>query len=988
MIGNSHGMAGGKTRLQGFLLLLFLFPLSLWAQSGVDSGAAIDGTIERLRFAQENFPAAASDLGRIIDRLERSRVGTDGTSLVVDTCHLQPAPAGLTAWIEARQAVLQIGLLLDQATLNNPRIPLAPALESLLLEVRGELLSHYRFLADVTLQEGRAFSDNPAAASQIEIAERQFVQALSEIDSGELVKAMQSLRQTWEHALLAVPQQASGDQRPILSIEQPLDGAVLFDSSIDVAGMVQLLVPGTVGADDVRVSVNGQPAEVVHRSFLARGVALQEGLNALVAVAESSAGAVGSSCIAVVLDTTRRARIEAVSGTGQSGEIRTLLPDPLGVRVRDALGDPVPDAQVVFRVVQGDGSLDGGRRSAVVETDVAGQAAVGFTLGSRAGVAVNRVRATAVGIEGQVLFAPAATTAPPESINPVSGDNQRGAVGEALALPLVVVVTDAGQNPVEEVAVTFEVVEGGGSIQGAPQALVPTNPDGRSAAVLTLGTEEGLDNQQVRATFPGLGNEPVVFKASAFVTGDPADTRISGVVQDNQGDPVPGVTLFVEGSETGTTADVEGQFTLADVPVGDVVLHADASTAARPGTWANLSFDLHTLPGVDNRLEKPIYILPLDLPSGKIVGDSEDVTIEVPEVPGFSLTVLAGSATFPDGSMTGLVSVTPVHADKIPMAPGSGMQPRFIVTVQPAGAHFDPPAPVTFPNVDGLPPGTVTEMFSFDHDLAEFVSIGTGTVSEDGTVVRSDPGFGIVKAGWHCAAPQSGSGASAALTVSLSPDPIEIQLAGEASVTANGSPPRDAEYLNWTVEAGELDNTVSFTGQPNCMDQPSCPNELKSENVRITEERAFKVCGTATAKVTFRCKTTNRTVTGSATIEQGCGGQSAADCKKSCGSQRAQGMCGTPCDLTGASHPPFDRAIGACWRVNVGGNWFCYWDHREIGGPGFINLCCPNRCFGSSNTVWGQGPGDYLCTVIQSCTDPEFGGRDADGDPGVACTKV
>ncbi len=40
-------------------------------------------------------------------------------------------------------------------------------------------------------------------------------------------------------------------------------------------------------------------------------------------------------------------------------------------------------------------------------------------------------------------------------------------------------------------------------------------------------------------------------------------------------------------------------------------------------------------------------------------------------------------------------------------------------------------------------------MFSFDHDLGQFVSIGTASVSEDGLVIRSDPGVGILKGGWH-----------------------------------------------------------------------------------------------------------------------------------------------------------------------------------------------------------------------------------------------
>ena len=96
------------------------------------------------------------------------------------------------------------------------------------------------------------------------------------------------------------------------------------------------------------------------------------------------------------------------------------------------------------------------------------------------------------------------------------------------------------------------------------------------------------------------------------------------------------------------------------------------------------------------------------------------------------------------------MTVTPVNGDKVPMSPGFGQQPRFVVTIQPVGTIFNPPAQLTLPNVDGLAPRQVTEMYSYDHDLAAFVAIGTGTVSEDGSVIASDPGVGVIKAGWHC----------------------------------------------------------------------------------------------------------------------------------------------------------------------------------------------------------------------------------------------
>ena len=68
----------------------------------------------------------------------------------------------------------------------------------------------------------------------------------------------------------------------------------------------------------------------------------------------------------------------------------------------------------------------------------------------------------------------------------------------------------------------------------------------------------------------------------------------------------------------------------------------------------------------------------------------------------------------------------------------------------PGGVIFDPPAEVTYPNVAGLPPGDVADLFAFHHDIGQFVNIGPGTVSDDGSVIVSDPGFGIVQSGWHC----------------------------------------------------------------------------------------------------------------------------------------------------------------------------------------------------------------------------------------------
>lgn len=178
-----------------------------------------------------------------------------------------------------------------------------------------------------------------------------------------------------------------------------------------------------------------------------------------------------------------------------------------------------------------------------------------------------------------------------------------------------------------------------------------------------------------------------------------------------------------------------------------------APFTTRPGAWPDLEFVVTAIQGRENELGMPIFLLPLDLGNGVLVTETQGGTVRLPDIPGFALEIEPGSVVFPGGSRTGVVSVTTVHSDKVPMVPNFGQQPTIIVTIQPPGARFDPPARLTLPNVDGLDPGEVTELYSFEHDLGHFVSIGPATVSDDGLVIVSNPGVGIVEAGWHCGGP-------------------------------------------------------------------------------------------------------------------------------------------------------------------------------------------------------------------------------------------
>jgi len=564
---------------------------------------------------------------------------------------------------------------------------------------------------------------------------------------------------------------------PRVTIVSPTEGFATTESSIAVSGIVNDIVVGTVNPQQVTVTVNGRQTQVSNRSFLAAGVPLNTGENTITAVARDRAGNSFTTSIKIRRDPpppATAAVLRIVSGDGQTGQIGAPAARPLVVSLLQG-STPLAGKKVIFKVLQNNALVgQPAAASFVATTNAQGQASVPLTLGERSGAGGNLIEAYAVGYEGTARFAATGVSSSAALIVVDSGSAQLGAVNQRLPKPFIAVVTDKGYNRLAGIPVTFTVKAGGGNFGGTGSVTVTTDSDGRAAAALTLGFQEGRENNLVEANYPLNQGYPAVFTASGRLVGDPAKTRISGVVLDNSNQPLPGVTvravltnaLTMNSSSVGAAATVatnaQGQFAIEPAPVGFVKLLIDGSTAAKPGKYPSLDYDLVTVAGQTNTVGQPIYLLPIKEDNKLCVSPTAGGgTLTIPEAPGFSLTFGPGQVTFPGGSKEGCVSVTVVHSDKVPMVPGFGQQPRFIVTIQPAGAVFNPPAPITIPNVDGLKPNAMTEMYSFDHDIGSFVAIGTGQVSEDGLVIRSSAGVGVLKAGWHCGGNANPTGTAA-----------------------------------------------------------------------------------------------------------------------------------------------------------------------------------------------------------------------------------
>lgn len=607
---------------------------------------------------------------------------------------------------------------------------------------------------------------------------------------------------------------------PTVTVDSPPDGYITAESGITITGLINDLVIGTVNGGEATVQVNGVAALVSNRSYLAADIPLILGDNTIDVTGTDSAGNSAYASVSVFRAdlAAGMSLVTEDSGNGQTGPIGGLLSQPLVVKLTDGSGVPVAGQDVIFEVTRNNGTLSNSpseERRLLVTTDSNGFGQVNWTLGTRSGAGNNVVEATALGFTGKAIFSATAIADVPDKINVDAGNNQTGVSEQALPSPLVAVVTDAGHNRLEGVPVTFTVTLGDGGFDGASSVTVDSDSDGRAVASWTLGPEDGFNNNKVEANFTGNTGLSAVFNASGLVPADPLNTIISGVVLDHTDTPLEGVTVHVEDTTIDVVTDDEGQFFIQSAPVGHVLLEVIGSTIPDSQSWPTLEFELVTVAGRDNTVGIPIYLLPLN-PEGLDVDETTGGLLTLDNFPGFSLDIAPNSVTFKEGGKSGRISVTVVHNDKIPMTPNFGQQPGFVVTIQPAGALFDPPAPVTYPNVDGLLPGEVTELYSFDHDLGLFVSIGTGTVSEDGTEIQSDPGVGIIKAGWSAAGPPDDTGSAQNVGVTISgPTTVKVRQELTTTITANGSP--SPGTWSWFIAGGNT-SAVSIVSH---FDSPS-----------------------------------------------------------------------------------------------------------------------------------------------------------------------
>ncbi|NET39337.1 MAG: RHS repeat protein, partial [Cyanothece sp. SIO1E1] len=231
-------------------------------------------------------------------------------------------------------------------------------------------------------------------------------------------------------------------------------------------------------------------------------------------------------------------------------------------------------------------------------------------------------------------------------------------------------------------------------------------------------------------------------------------TRVSGVIQNTDQQPLAGVVVEIGNLQTTTAAD--GSFTLAvdgALPGDTLFVRGEQITGAEvyPFIAEKLPLVLGqaVFEGVNNVIDRPIYLPALDVANGQVIDPAVDTVVTTAAIPGAAVAVAAGSLEMQQGEeFAGTLSITAVPNELTPAALPPNLVPDLVVTIQPGEMVFTTPAPLSLPNLAGYAPGTLMDLWSINPNTGDFDKVGIGQVSTDGTVVETIEG-GIRNSSWH-----------------------------------------------------------------------------------------------------------------------------------------------------------------------------------------------------------------------------------------------
>jgi RHS repeat-associated protein len=233
------------------------------------------------------------------------------------------------------------------------------------------------------------------------------------------------------------------------------------------------------------------------------------------------------------------------------------------------------------------------------------------------------------------------------------------------------------------------------------------------------------------------------------------DTTLSGVVKDNQDNPLPGVTVRITSSGQTAITNEGGVFSIPSPATGDQQVEIDGTTIPETVTLGvkkfsktnlslNLGFkDLNVLP-------RAVYLTPIIVDGTEtVVEPGQAVSVTSPHAPGVELDIPANAAIFPagteveiNGEMKNVINIaeTPAARSSVPVLEEA--TPDVVYSLEPSGLEFSAPIKLTLPNDNELGVGTRVVIMSKNSKTGVWEIDGAGEVTA-GDKIETLPNQGI-----------------------------------------------------------------------------------------------------------------------------------------------------------------------------------------------------------------------------------------------------
>ncbi|HKX31872.1 MAG TPA: Ig-like domain-containing protein, partial [Blastocatellia bacterium] len=302
---------------------------------------------------------------------------------------------------------------------------------------------------------------------------------------------------------------------------------------------------------------------------------------------------------------------------------------------------------------------------------------------------------------------------------------------------------------------TIQINGGGFALDPADNAVRITGLDTRvsaaTASALTVTVPYGAETGSVSVRTPqGEG----VSSSSLAVR-----TSISGVVEDTARQAMAGMSVRVTDTEISAVTSSDGGFVLPDVPPGPHFVEIDGGSILTDPPYPTVTVKITAQSNRDNQFTHPISLQQQTGSSAVIgsTGSSTGVSQNNTTAKGRlaltnpAITIQTGdfiltfpedvSAIFPNGDTRGAVTLTPLFQARTPVPLPRGFHSSSIVQITPFNVQIAEGGTLTFPNSEGLAPGTQATLFRYDPLAGRFVKdLAKAFVSDDGLRVVTEPG--------------------------------------------------------------------------------------------------------------------------------------------------------------------------------------------------------------------------------------------------------